>query len=241
MLDPVQESLWFYTAADYLVINAFLWRDTDALEECLELVWQNNLGMIREAEELGPEQRFPFPPEDSETLLRCYRRRTPEVLDAEGRRRMLERAVSDIVTLCRAMKPVEENALLYRNLHARCAFAGLAPGDELPLPGLTSTSRTGQRIDYGCQDFRTPAQILEIRLPAGFPALAGRISENEVLLPPMRYRVLSVETRDQTPLITLRPESLLALRDLLREAAEAARSSLRIPLDDSAWEALLNG
>lgn len=68
-----------------------------------------------------------------------------------------------------------------------------------------------------------------------------RIPETEVLLPPMRYRVLSVETRDQTPLITLRPESLLALRDLLREAAEAARSSLRILLDDSAWEALLNG
>lgn len=47
MLDPVQESLWFYTAADYLVINSFLWRDTAALEACLELVWQNNSGMLR--------------------------------------------------------------------------------------------------------------------------------------------------------------------------------------------------
>lgn len=57
----------------------------------------------------------------------------------------------------------------------------------------------------------------------------------------MLYRVLSVDTGDQTPVITLRPESPLALPDLLRAAAEAVRSSLHIPLDDSAWEALPHG
>ena len=60
MLDPLKEALWFYTAADYLIINAFLWKNTEAMEPCLEIVHGNNIKVIKEAEEQTPEKRFSF-------------------------------------------------------------------------------------------------------------------------------------------------------------------------------------
>ena len=58
MDDRVKTVVWFYTGADYLIVNAFLWRDKQALVECLEIVWSNNRAVIQEAEEQTPEKRF---------------------------------------------------------------------------------------------------------------------------------------------------------------------------------------
>ena len=162
MLDPVQETLWFYAAADYLVINAFLWKNEEALEPCLQIVHSNNAGMIREAEQQTPETRFAFSGLDCRALYDSYKRRTPPDLSPASKQRMLEQAIADIRLLCRAARPAEEEMTLLRNVDARFLLYDAPPGSTVELLGLTSTSRTGQLIDYGRQDYRAPAQV-----PAG--------------------------------------------------------------------------
>lgn len=55
---PLSTALWFYSGADYLIVNALLWRNTKALEACLKIVWDNNRAVIREARQSTPEKRF---------------------------------------------------------------------------------------------------------------------------------------------------------------------------------------
>ena len=220
MLDPVRESLWFYSAADYLVINAFLWRNDEALGPCLEIVRQNNLAVMAEAEEETPGKRFPFPPEEAEQLFRSYVRRTPRDDSAASKRMMLAQAADDIRLLCRAAKPSEEDMLLYRNVDARFAVKDAAPGGELELYGLTSTSTTGQLIDYGRGDLRRPGQIMRIALPAGLPALIAGGEENEVVLPPMRFLVTGVSESGGVPLLELRALETLDVGKLIAASEE---------------------
>lgn len=64
-------------------------------------------------------------------------------------------------------------------------------GETVELLGLTSTSTTGQLIDYSCGNYRKPEQIFHIYLEPHTPCLVVQDSEeNEVILPPMAYRVM---------------------------------------------------
>ncbi|MBR4435794.1 MAG: hypothetical protein IKS90_06845 [Clostridia bacterium] len=214
MNDPNLEALWFYTAADYLLINAFLWRNTEALAPCLELVYNNNLSVIQEVEKLTPEKRFAFTGFDCNALYEVYKRRTPFSLTAFSKRKMLEQAIDDIRTICSAAMPVSEDLLLFRNVNARFML-NAEQNDTVALLGLTSTSNTGQLIDYGNNDYLSPAQILKICVPRHFPAVSFVNSENEVILPPMEYRVLSSTMRDNVSIIELQAIGSLDIESLI--------------------------
>lgn len=218
MTDPLKEALWFYTAADYLVVNSFLWRNAEALEPCLEIVYNNNAGVINEAREQTAEKRFAFSGLDCAELYSAYLRRTPKELSFEGKRGMLGQAIADVRLICAAARPVGEDMLLYRNLGKGTALRGVTPGGRVDLRGITSTSTTGQPIDYGKGNYRAPEQILRLRIPGGFPVLNLENGENEVLLPPASYLAVSEQTLQGVAVIELAAESISDVEELIASA-----------------------
>ena len=221
MDDALKTALWFSTGADYLIINSFLWRDKQALEECLEIVWNNNCAVIREAEEQTPEKRFSSSGLDVIQLYESYRVRTSEVFSDAEKKRMIGQVIQDIRCLCSGMKPAHKEMQLTRNLNERCAIKSFNIGDTVELLGLTSTSTTGQLIDYSQGNYRKPSQVLHIRVAAGLPVLPLDNSENEVILPPAAYRVVDRHNENGTDVVILDALYPLDLDCLIREAEAA--------------------
>lgn len=209
-------ALWFYSGADYLIVNALLWRNLQALEACLQIVWDNNRAVIREARESTPEKRFSRCGIDAAALYESYLSRTPEALTPEARQQMIDQAVLDIRCICSAMQSAGEDLQLIRNVDARFAIGRAAIGETVELLGLTSTSTTGQLIDYGKNEQRKPDQVLRIRVPAGLPALRLEDDrESEVLLPPMAYRILDRRTDNGADTLWLEAAKPLDLERLI--------------------------
>ena len=209
-------ALWFYSGADYLIVNALLWRNLQALEACLQIVWDNNRAVIREARESTPEKRFSRCGLDAAALYESYLSRTTEVLTEEAKHRMLDQAILDIRCICSAMQSAGEDLQLIRNVDARFAIGRAAIGETVELLGLTSTSTTGQLIDYGKNEQRKPDQVLRIRVPAGLPALRLEDDrESEVLLPPMAYRILDRRTDNGADTLWLEAAKPLDLERLI--------------------------
>ena len=213
---PLSTALWFYSGADYLIVNALLWRNTQALEACLKIVWDNNRAVIREARQSTPEKRFSGCGLDAAALYESYLSRTPEAFTEEAKHRMIDQAILDIRCICSAMQSAEEDLQLIRNVDARFAIGRAAVGETVELLGLTSTSTTGQLIDYGKNEQQKPDQILRIRVPAGLPALRLEDDrEREVLLPPMAYRVLDRRTENGADTLWLEAVKPLNLEQLI--------------------------
>lgn len=205
-MPDLKESLFFYTGADYLIINAFLWRNQEALAPCIDIVQQNNRGMIQEAVAATPSKRFGVSEEEGERILAAYRRRAFELLTEDSRRQIIRIAIDDIQTICRAMQPADSDTLLYRNVDEHFFLTDPQIGQLVDLHGLTSTSTTGQEIDYGKNAFRKASFQYKIILPKGLPMLAldnDSREENEVLLPPMQYRITGISASDRQHTITL--------------------------------------
>lgn len=219
-MDRLKECVWFYTGADYLIINAFLWKNKEALEPCIDIVRENNLGMIREAEK-NPGRFFSSSGLDGASLLESYRLRTPDALTDNAKKSILEQAISDIRLLCASMEPTKAPVRLFRNMESAFCLKKVRAGEEIELLGLTSTSTTGQQIDYGHDDYRKPAQILEIDCPAGINALFLENEEHEVLLPPMRYRIKGERIEDGVSTVTLEACHPLDLEQLIRSSKDA--------------------
>lgn len=209
-------ALWFYSGADYLIVNALLWRNLQALEACLQIVWDNNRAVIREARESTPEKRFSRCGLEAAALYESYLSRTPEALTPETMQQMINQAILDIRCICSAMQSAEEDLQLIRNVDVRFAIGRAAIGETVELLGLTSTSTTGQLIDYGKNEQRKPDQVLRIRVPAGLPALRLEDDrESEVLLPPMAYRILDRRTDNGADTLWLEAAKPLDLERLI--------------------------
>ncbi len=234
MDDRLKESLWFYTGADYLIINAFLWINKEAMDPCIGIVWQNNRDVIREAKEEGPENRFAFSGLDGAALFESYRRRTPAELTNEAKRDILHQAITDIRLICDSMHPIREPVRLFRNMEAAFCLKNIREGEQVDLLGLTSTSTTGQQINYGQNNFRKPAQILQIDVPSGLPALFLENDEHEVLLPPMRYRVKGEHIEDGVLTVSLDACQPLELERLIQSATEAFAELFDVHKQDTA-------
>lgn len=219
MNDTLKTALWFYTGADYLIINSFLWRDKCALNECLEIVWNNNRVVIQEAEEQTPEMRFSSSGIDAIQLYENYRTRTPEFLTDAAKNQMIDQVIEDIRCICFAMQCTHEEMRLIRNVDERYAIVNLKIGDLIELLGLTSTSTTGQLIDYGQDNYRKPGQIFHIHVGANLPAILMENSrENEVILPPMAYCVLDRYDENGIDIVVLEALYPLDLESLIFKA-----------------------
>jgi len=196
--EAAQESVYFFTGADFLLVNALLWRNDANVGRGIEAVYRNNTGIIQEAMEMTPAVRWGVSKEEGQKRLEAYQRRTPDEINEAAKAEMIETAINDIHNICNAMQPADTEMLLYRNVVEDFAIQSPTIGSEVDLIGITSTSTTGQQIDYGKNDFKITFYQYEIRVAAGMPVLVlenDYRQENEVILPPMRYRITGVRDK----------------------------------------------
>ncbi|MCL2557842.1 MAG: hypothetical protein FWE09_05130 [Treponema sp.] len=222
MNESTRESIRFFTGADYLVVNNLLWANKINLRRGIEAAHRNNAGVIREAMEMTPEVRWGVPKEEGEKLLEAYRRRTPDEITEASEAKIIETAINDIRTICDSMRPADSEMTLYRNVEEEHAIKELTVGKEVDLLGLTSTSSTGQKIDYGNGSFKTAFCIYEIKISVGLPVLIVENDyreENEVILPPMRYRISG--TRDNGKIAALEAIKPLDISLIIKNAKMA--------------------
>ena len=233
MDDKITESIYFYTRADYLIVNALLWGNKEKIDNCIEKVYNNNKGMIKEAQDITPEKRFGMQKEDAQKVFESYLRRTPKNFDQEAKIKMIEIALNDIKNLKNAMKPAEKEMTLYRNVEKEDCIKKEMLYKNVDLLGLTSTSTTGQEIEYGKGEKRKATYQYKILVSPRTPILQlenDDSDENEVILPPMKYNVLSVKESEDKTEIELEPIEVLNMNELLENTLNMVKEKYNIDL-----------
>ncbi|MGI6239124.1 MAG: hypothetical protein ACOYI5_05795 [Christensenellales bacterium] len=193
----LEETLYFYTRNDYLIINNLLSGNIDFMWEVAKIVIKDNADVLREHE--NGER----PPLDDKTIARL-KKRIWEKLDDRAKSEILEIAKADIQNILSAMKPTKNSITLYRiiiiddegsrrpyttSLHYNI-------GDIIAFPHISSTSiypgyeeNTGpeEKADYAFYRYEitVPENGLVLEL---YPIC----QENEVLLPPMKCEITNI-------------------------------------------------
>jgi hypothetical protein len=217
----MKESIRFYIGADYLIVNNLLWGNSINLEKGIEAVHRNNMGIIREATEMTPAVRWGVSAADGQKLLDAYKRRTPDEITDATKAEIIKTAITDIHNICGSMRPADDELLLYRNVAEAYAIKDPAVGGTVDIKGITSATTTGQKIDYGKGDFQITFHKYEIRVPKGMPILAlenDYRNENEVILPPMRYRITGIRAGEDGKVIELEAIKPLDVGLLIKDA-----------------------
>ena len=193
----LEETLYFYTRNDYLIINNLLNGNMDFMWEVADIVIKDNIGVLRE--HFNGER----PPLDDKTVA-WLKSRIWEKLDNKAKAEILEIAKHDIMNILNAMKPTKDEITLYRIIiidddgSRRPYTKSLRHniGDIVEFKHILSTcihpgyeETTGQEEKTGYAFYR-----YEIRIPKnGFVLdLNPLCQENEVLLPPMRCRITNI-------------------------------------------------
>ena len=104
---------------------------------------------------------------------------------------------------------------------------------NVDLLGLTSTSTTGQEIEYGKGEKRKATYQYKILVSPRTPILQlenDDSDENEVILPPMKYNVLSVKESEEKTEIELEPIEVLNMNELLENTLNMVKEKYNIDL-----------
>jgi hypothetical protein len=189
----LEETIFFYTRNDYLIINNLLCGNMKHLWEVAEMVNNDSKGMLKEHED-GVRTL------DMKSIER-YQNRIYEKLDDKAKAKILKIAKDDISNILSAMKPIKNEIILYRTVwYVRI-------GDVLPRYNvneivefkiISSTSVTPYREDEGNDFYRYEitvpknGSVLELDRFDGFI----RNEDGEVLLPPMKCKVINTRNSD---------------------------------------------
>ncbi len=193
----LEETLFFYTRNDYLIINNLLSGNMDFMWKVARIAIQDNIGVLRE--HFNGER----PPLDDKTIARL-KSRIWENLDNKEKAEMIEVAKNDIMNILDAMKPTKSDVTLYRIIiiddegSRRPYTKSLRHnvGDIVDFNHLSSTcihpgyeDTTGPEEKAGYEFYR-----YEINIPEnGFVLeLDPLCEENEVILPPMKCRITNI-------------------------------------------------
>lgn len=189
----LEETIFFYTRNNYLIINNLLCGNMNHLWEVAEIVNNDSKGMLKEHED-GVRTL------DSKIIKR-YQNRIYEKLDDEAKAKILTIAKDDIANILNAMKPTRKKIVLYRTIwHVR--IGDILPcynvNDIVEFKIISSTSCTPYREDAGHDFYR-----YEITVPPNGSILEldqfdrfVRNEEGEVLLPPVKCKVKNVRNND---------------------------------------------
>lgn len=96
----LEETLYFYTRNDYLLINNLLVGNIDFMWDVANIVIDDNVGVLRE------HYNGERPPFDDKTIA-WLKKRIWEKLDNKAKAEILEIAKSDIMNILNAMKPTK--------------------------------------------------------------------------------------------------------------------------------------
>ena len=193
----LEETLFFYTRNDYLIINNLLSGNIDFMWEVANIVMKDNRDVLRE------HYNGERPPLDDK-IIAWLKSRAWEKLDDKAKAEILQIAKRDIMNILSAMKPTKNEITLYRIIiidddgYRRPYTKSLTHtiGDIIEFKHIVSTcmnpgyeETTGQEEKSGYEFYR-----YEIRIPKdGFILdLYPLCQEKEVLLPPMRCRTINI-------------------------------------------------
>lgn len=195
-MNKYEEALWFYCRNDYIIINDLLWGNWDKLEKGMQIVVDDAKGVMKEADEIGIENRWQGTPEECQKIYNAYKKRTPKALDELGKKQLIKQANDDIDNLCKILKPCKEDITLYRNVRA-LDFREHFVGDKITMKGFSSCSKNKVEESFGGgpKFFR-----LNLVVPKGTLCIDTALfsqyanEQDEVILPPFECIVKSVKS-----------------------------------------------
>lgn len=184
----LEETIFFYTRNDYLIVNNLLCGNLDRLWQVAEIVNNDSKGVLKEHED------------DERTLdkksIERYQNRIYEKLDDETKIKILKIAKNDISNILSAMEPINEAITLYRNVRAVDILSHQNINDIVEFKIISSTSSVPFDSDYEFYRYEItiPKNALVLKLNQ-FDYFI-RNEDNEILLPPMKCRVKNIRNID---------------------------------------------
>ena len=190
----LDETLFFYAKDDNFIINNLLCGTLDSVWEVVELVVNDNKGMLKEHED-GVRTL------DKKSIER-FQSRIYEKIDDEAKAKIIKTAKNDISIILNAMKPTKNKIMLYRIISITSPFRAHSKSlshnvnDIVEFKNISSTSIAPFREFAGDTDFYE----YEITVPEnGYVLELDELCHNEdgeVLLPPMKCKITNIRTSD---------------------------------------------
>jgi len=195
----LEETLYFYTRNDYLIINNLLNGNMELMWKVANIVIKDNVGVLKE------HYNGNRPPFDDKTIA-WLKNRIWEPIDDKAKLEILETAKKDIINILNAMKPTKNSLTLFRVIiihgnDSRRPYAKSLShniGDIVEFKHISSTStRPGHEENTGSEEnssyefYRYEITIPENGLVLELDPLCHN-EEGEVLLPPMKCKITNI-------------------------------------------------
>src|SRR3989338_3326453 len=177
----LEETIFFYTRNDYLIVNNLLCGDMNRLWQVAEIVNNDSKSVLKEHK--SGERTL-----DKKSVER-YQNRIYEKLDDEAKIKILEIARNDISNILSAMKPTKNKIVLYRNVRIDDVLPRYNLEDIVEFKIISSTFTVPSDPDYDFYRYEITIPkngfILELDQFDSFV----RNEDSEILLPPMKCKV----------------------------------------------------
>lgn len=198
MTEAQKETLQFYTANDYLLINGLLWgEDEKTIEKYIQLINKDGRGVMAEAMEQGFDVRWSCSKAEGERLYQIYQKRFPILDDLSVKNQILEQARMDISNMMSCMTPLTSELVLYRNIKAK--FTDQLEQEmifhHLGFSSCSLSPHIAENATYGSNE----CTLVEITAPAGTPAIRLDLipdvqnEPDEIILAPIDFLVTKIE------------------------------------------------
>ncbi|OHA92203.1 MAG: hypothetical protein A3J09_01840 [Candidatus Zambryskibacteria bacterium RIFCSPLOWO2_02_FULL_51_21] len=177
----LEETIFFYTRNDYLIVNNLLCGNMNRLWQVAEIVNNDSKSVLKEHE--GGERTL-----DRKSVER-YQNRIYDKLDDETKIKILKIARDDISNIISAMKPTKNKIILYRDVRIDDVLLHYNINDIVEFKIISSTFTVPSDPDYGYYRYEITIPkngfILELDQFDSFV----RNEDSEILLPPMKCKV----------------------------------------------------
>lgn len=177
----LEETIFFYTRNDYLIVNNLLCDNMNRLWQVAEIVNNDSKGVLKEHED--GERTL-----DMKSIER-YQNRIYEKLDEKTKERILKIARNDISNILGAMTLTKNKIVLYRNVSIEDVLAHYNSNDIIEFKIISSTSTVPSDLNYDFYRYEITVPpnrfVLELDQFDSFV----RNEDGEILLPPMKCKV----------------------------------------------------
>lgn len=198
MTEAQKETLQFYTANDYLLINGLLWgEDEKTIEKYIQRINKDGRGVMAEAMEQGFDVRWSCSKAEGERLYQIYQKRFPILDDLSVKNQILEQARMDISNMMSCMTPLTSELVLYRNIKTK--FTDQLEQEmifhHLGFSSCSLSPHIAENATYGSNE----CTLVEITAPAGTPAIRLDLipdvqnEPDEIILAPIDFLVTKIE------------------------------------------------
>ena len=198
MTEAQKETLQFYTANDYLLINGLLWgEDEKTIEKYIQRINKDGRGVMAEAMEQGFDVRWSCSKAEGERLYQIYQKRFPILDDLSVKNQILEQARMDISNMMSCMTPLTSELVLYRNIKTK--FTDQLEQEmifhHLGFSSCSLSPHIAENATYGSNE----CTLVEITAPAGTPAIRLDLipdvqnEPDEIILAPMDFLLTKID------------------------------------------------